>query len=124
MFDFLLKYAGSAGEHWMVQDFAEQAIFSRFSGETFDRKKLELIDRQIANLEASGKQGYSREYEMEQLLTRRFDLMKKLSLPKEELDAFLVRNTNYSDIRKLRVRQALEDGRMAEDDRSAGGDYA
>ena len=40
--------------------------------------------------------------------------MKKLSLPKEELDAFLVRNTNYSDIRKLRVRQALEDGRMDE----------
>ena len=114
VFDFLLKYAGSAGEHWMVQDFAEQAIFSRFSGETFDRKKLELIDRQIANLEASGKQGYSREYEMEQLLTRRFDLMKKLSLPKEELDAFLERYTNYSDIRKLRVRQALEDGKLDE----------
>ncbi len=74
----------------------------------------ELVDRQIANLEASGKQGYSSEYEMKQLLMRRFDLMKKLSLPKEELDAFLVRNTNYSDIRKLRVRQALEDGRMDE----------
>jgi len=87
---------------------------SRFSGETFDRKKLELIDRQIANLEASGKQGYSSEYEMKRLLMRRFDLMKKLTLPKEELDAFLVRNTNYSDIRKLRVRQALEDGRMDE----------
>ena len=114
VFDFLLKYAGSAGEHWIVQDFAEQAIFSRFSGETFDRKKLELIDRQIANLEASGKQGYSREYEMEQLLTRRFDLMKKLSLPKEELDAFLERYTNYSDIRKLRIQQALEDGKMDE----------
>ena len=114
VFDFLLKYAGSAGEHWIVQDFAEQAIFSRFSGETFDRKKLELIDRQIANLEASGKQGYSREYEMEQLLTRRFDLMKKLSLPKGELDAFLERYTNYSDIRKLRVRQALEDGKLDE----------
>ena len=74
----------------------------------------ELVDRQIANIEASGKQGYSSEYEMKQLLMRRFDLMKKLSLPKEELDAFLVRNTNYSDIRKLRVRQALEDGRMDE----------
>jgi len=114
VFDFLLKYAGSAGEHWMVQDFAEQAIFSRFSGETFDRKKLELIDRQIANLEASGKQGYSREYEMEQLLTRHFDLMKKLSLPKGELDAFLERYTNYSDIRKLCIQQALEDGKMDE----------
>ena len=114
VFDFLLKYAGSAGEHWIVQDFVEQAVFSRFSGETFDRKKLELIDRQIANLEASGKQGYSREYEMEQLLTRRFDLMKKLSLPKGELDAFLERYTNYSDIRKLRVRQALGDGKMDE----------
>lgn len=114
VFDFLLKYAGSAGEHWIVQDFVEQAIFSRFSGETFDRKKLELIDGQIADLEVSGKQGYSREYEMEQLLTRRFDLMKKLSSPKEELDAFLERYTNYSDIRKLRVQQALEDGKMDE----------
>ena len=114
VFDFLLKYAGSAGEHWIVQDFVEQAIFSRFSGEMFDRKKLELIDGQIADLEVSGKQGYSREYEMEQLLTRRFDLMKKLSLPKEELDAFLERYTNYSDIRKLRVQQALEDGKMDE----------
>ena len=78
VFDFLLKYAGSAGEHWMVQDFAEQAIFSRFSGETFDRKKLELIDGQIADLENSGKQDYSSEYEMEELLTRRFNLMKTL----------------------------------------------
>ena len=114
VFDFLLKYAGSAGEHWIVQDFVEQAIFSRFSGETFDRKKLELIDGQIADLEVSGKQGYSREYEMEQLLTRRFDLMKKLSSPKEELDAFLDRYTSYSDIRKLRIQQALDDGKTDE----------
>lgn len=114
MFDFLLKYAGSAGEHWMVQDFAEQAIFSRFSGETFDRKKLELADRQITNLEDSGKQGYSSEYEMKRLLMRRFDLMKKLTLPKEELDAFLERYTNYSDIRKLRIQQALEDRKTDE----------
>ena len=114
MFDLLLKCAEPGREHWKVQDFAEQAVFSRFSGETFDRKKLELIDGQIADLEVSGKQGYSREYEMEQLLTRRFDLMKKLSLPKEELDAFLERYTNYSDIRKLCIQQALEDGKMDE----------
>ena len=114
VFDFLLKYAGSAGEHWIVQDFAEQAIFSRFSGETFDRKKLELIDGQIADLENSGKQDYSSEYEMEELLTRRFNLMKTLLQPKEELDAFLERYTNYSDIRKLRVRQAIEDGKTDE----------
>ena len=114
VFDFLLKYAGSAGEHWMVQDFAEQAIFSRFSGETFDRKKLELIDGQIADLENSGKQDYSSEYEMEELLTRRFNLMKTLLQPKEELDAFLARYTHYSDIRKLRIQQALDDGKTDE----------
>lgn len=114
VFDFLLKYPGSAGEHWRVRDFAEQAILSRFSGETFDRKKLELADRQITNLEDSGKQGYSSEYEMKRLLMRRFDLMKKLTLPKEELDAFLERYTNYSDIRKLRIQQALEDGKTDE----------
>ena len=77
VFGLLLKCAGSAGEHWRVQEFAEQAVFSRFSGETFDRKKLEWVDRQIADLDASDKQGYSGEYEMKQLLTRRFDLMKK-----------------------------------------------
>lgn len=114
VFDFLLKYAGSAGEHWIVQDFAEQAIFSRFSGETFDRKKLELIDGQIADLENSGKQDYSSEYEMEELLTRRFNLMKTLLQPKEELDAFLARYTHYSDIRKLRIQQALDDGKTDE----------
>ena len=113
-FDLLLKCAGSAGEHWSVQEFAEQAVFSRFSGEAFDRKKLEWVDRQITALEASGKQGYSGEYKMKQLLTRRFDLMKKLSRPKEELDAFLARYSNYSDIRKLRIRQALDDGETDE----------
>ena len=114
MFDLLLKCAGSAGEHWRVQDFAEQAVFSRFSGEMFDKKKLEWVDRQIAELEASGGQGYSGEYKMKQLLTRRFDLMKKLSRPKEEMDGFLARFTNYSDIRKLRIRQALDDGKTDE----------
>ena len=114
VFDFLLKSAGSAGEHWMVREFAEQAIFSRFSGEAFDKKKLEFVDRQIANLEASDKQSYSIEYEMARLLTRRFDLMKKLSRPKEEMDGFLERYTNYSDIRKLRIRQALDDRKTDE----------
>ncbi|MBD5084808.1 MAG: hypothetical protein HDT33_07045 [Clostridiales bacterium] len=114
VFDLLQKCAGSVGEHWKVRDFAEQAIFSRFSGNSFDKKKLELVDRQIEDLENSGKQGYSSEYEMKQLLTRRFDLMKKLSRPKEELNAFLERYTNYSDIRKLRVQQMLDHGKTDE----------
>ena len=114
IFDLLQECAGSAGEHWKVKDFAEQAIFSRFSGDSFDRKKLDLIDRQIANLEACGKQGYSSEYEMERLLTRRFDLMKELSLPEEELDAYLARHTSYSNIRKLRIRRALDEGKAEE----------
>lgn len=113
-FDLLLNYAGSADEHWKVKEFAEQAVFSRFSGDAFDRKKLEVVDRQIADREASGKQGYSGEYEMKRLLTRRFDLMKKLSRPREEMDAFLERYTDYSDIRKLRIRQALDDGKTDE----------
>lgn len=114
VFDLLLNYAGSADEHWKVKEFAEQAAFSRFSGDKFDRKKLELVDRQIADREASGKQGYSGEYEMKRLLTCRFDLMKKLSRPREEMDAFLERYTNYSDIRKLRIRQSLDDGKTDE----------
>ena len=128
VFDLLLKCAGSSGEHWKVQAFAEQAVFSRFSGEAFDKKKLEWVDRQIAELEASGKQGYSGEYKMKQLLTHRFDLMKKLSRPREEMDAFLARYTNYSDIRKLRIQQALDDGntdeaiRLLEEGKSADRD--
>lgn len=114
VFDLLLNYAGSADEHWKVKEFAEQAAFSRFSGDKFDRKKLELVDRQIADREVSGKQGYSGEYEMKRLLTCRFDLMKKLSRPREEMDAFLERYTNYSDIRKLRIRQSLDDGKTDE----------
>ena len=114
VFGILLKCAGSAGEHWRVQEFAKQAVFSRFSGNAFDKKKLEWVDRQIAELEASGKQGYSGEYEIKQLLTRRFDLMKTLSRPKEEMDTFLAQYTNYSDIRKLRIRQALDDGKTGE----------
>ena len=113
VFDILLNCAG-LGEHWRVREFAEHAVFSRFSGDTFDKKKLEWVDRQIADIAASGRQRYSGEYEMKRLLTRRFDLMKKLSRPKEEMDAFLARYTNYSDIRKLRIRQALDDGKADE----------
>lgn len=114
VFDILLECAGSANEHWKVRDFAEQAVFSKFSGEMYDRKKLELVDRQIADLENPVKQGYFGEYEMKRLLMRRFELMQKLSLPKEELDDFLLRYTSYSDIRKLRVRWALDEGRADE----------
>lgn len=128
VFGTLLEYAGSAGEHWKVKEFAERAIFSRFSGDAFDRKKLELLDRQIADLEASGKKSYSGEYEMMRLLTNRFNLMKKLYVSKEEVDAFLARHTNYSDIRKLGIQQALDDGntdeaiRLLEEGKSADRD--
>lgn len=88
--------------------------FHTLRGSIFDEKKLVLVDEQIAALTSSGKKDYSSEYEMEELLTRRFDLMKKLSLPKEELDAFLNRYTSYSDIRKLCVQQALDEGKTDE----------
>lgn len=114
IFDLLSDCAKSDQEDWFVQDFASQMVFSHFVGKHFDEKKLALVDEQIAALTSSGKKDYSSEYEMEQLLTRRFDLMKKLSLPKEELDAFLEQYTNYSDIRKLRIRQALDAGKTDE----------
>lgn len=86
-------------------------VFSLFAGKHFDKKRLALADEQIAALTLSGGKDYSSEYKMEELLTCRFDLMKKLSLPKEELDAFLDQCTSYPNIRKLRVRQALDEGR-------------
>lgn len=89
VFGLLLNCAESVGEHWEVKEFAERAVFSRFSGDTFDEKKLEWVDRQIADF-------------------------AKLSLSKDEMDAFLARHTNYSDIRKLRIRQTLDDGKTDE----------
>ncbi len=111
-FDRLLNCARSGGENWKARDFATQAIFSRFPGDAFNRKKLELVDRQITALASSGKPDYSNEYEMEHLLMRRFDLMKMLSLPEKELDDFLERYTGYSAIRKLRIQRFLDAGKM------------
>lgn len=113
-FDLLRLCAESASEHWQIRDFAEQAIFSQFPGEAFDRKRLALVDRQIANHEISGMRNYSDKYEMRQLLVRRFDLMKALSFSKEEMDAFLARYTSYPDIRILRVQQAQNEGNLDE----------
>ena len=114
IFDLLAGCAKSDQEEWFVQEFASQMVFSHFAGKYFDEKKLALVDEQISVLTSSGRKDYSSEYKMKELLTRRFDLMKKLSLPKEELDAFLDRYTNYSDIRKLRIRQALDEGKTDE----------
>lgn len=114
IFDILADCVKSGQEDWFVQDFASQMVFSHFAGKYFDEKKLALVDEQIAALTSSGKKDYSSKYEMEELLTRRFDLMKRLSLPKEELDAFLEQYTNYSDIRKLCVQQALDEGKTDE----------
>lgn len=114
IFDLLADCAKSDQEDWFVQDFASQMVFSHFAGKHFDEKRLALTDEQVAALTLSGKKDNSSEYKVEQLLTRRFDLMKKLSLPKEELDAFLNRYTSYSDIRKLCVQQALDEGKTDE----------
>ena len=114
IFDLLADCAKSDQEDWFVQDFASQMVFSHFVGKHFDEKRLALADEQIAALTLSGQKDYSSEYEMEELLTRRFDLMKKLSSPMEELDAFLDRYTSYSDIRKLCVQQALGEGKTDE----------
>jgi hypothetical protein len=89
-------------------------VFSHFVGKHFDEKRLALTDEQISALTLSGKKDYSSEYKIEKLLTCRFDLMKKLSSPKEELDAFLNRYTSYSNIRKLCVQQALDEGKTDE----------
>ena len=114
IFDILADCVKSDRENWFVQDFATQMVFSLFAGKHFDEKKLALVDEKIAVLTRSGKNNYSIEYEMQHLLMRRFDLMKQLSRPKEELDAFLERHTNYSNIRELRIRQALDDGKTDE----------
>ena len=114
IFDLLSDCVKSDREDWFVQDFASQMVFSLFVGKRFDEKKLALTDEQIAALTLAGRKDYSSEYKMKELLTRRFDLMKKLSSPKEELDAFLDRYTSYSDIRKLRIQQALDDGKTDE----------
>ena len=114
IFDILADCVKSDREDWFVQDFAMQMVFSRFAGKYFDEKKLALVDEQIVALTLSSKKDYSSEYEMKRLLMRRFDLMKQLSRPKEELDAFLEQHTKYSDIRKLRVQQALEDEKIDE----------
>lgn len=114
IFDILSDCVKSDRENWFVRDFAVQTVFSHFAGKHFDEKKLALVDEQIVALTQSGKKNYSSEYEMKYLLMRRFDLMKQLSRPKEELDAFLERHTNDSDIRKLRVQQALEEGKTDE----------
>ncbi len=112
VFDLLADCVRSGQEDWLVQDFATQVLFSRFTGENFDEKKLSLVDDQINALASSGKSDYSSEYEMGRLLTLRFELMKKLSRPKKELDAFLEQYTDYSDIRKLRIQRLLDDGKM------------
>jgi len=51
------------------------------------------------------------EYERRKLLTLRFELMKKLSRLKKELDSFLEQYTCYSAIRKLRIQRLLGDGK-------------
>ncbi|NBI10863.1 hypothetical protein D1641_12690 [Colidextribacter sp. OB.20] len=114
IFDLLAGCAKSDQEEWFVQEFASQMVFSHFAGKYFDEKKLALVDEQISALTLSGKKDYSSEYKIEKLLTCRFDLMKKLSSPKEELDAFLNRYTSYSNIRKLCVQQALDEGKTDE----------
>lgn len=110
VFGVLLSCVKSDSQMWQVRDFAEKAIFSRFSGEAFDRKRLELVDEQIAAVEAKDSLQYSDEYTMERLLARRFDLMRKLSRPKEELDGFLARYKSYSAVRKLSVQRCLDAG--------------
>ncbi len=114
IFDRLADGIKSGREDWFVQDFATQMVFSRFPGKHFDEKKLTLVDEQVAALASSGKKDYSSEYKMEELLMRRFDLMKKLSRPREELDTFLEQYTNYSNIRKLRVQRAIDAGKTDE----------
>jgi len=112
VFDLLADCVRSEQEDWLVQDFATQVLFSRFTGKSFDEKKLALVDDQINALASSGKSDYSGEYEMERLLTLRFELMKNLSRPKKELDSFLEQYTCYSAIRKLSIQRLLDDGKM------------
>ena len=114
IFDLLAGCVKSDQEEWFVQEFAEQMLFSRFTGKHYDEKKLALTDEQIVAFISSDKKDYFSDYKMEHLLTRRFDLMKKLSRPREELDAFLERYTSYSDIRKLRIQRMLDRGRIDE----------
>ena len=114
IFDLLADCMKSDEEDWFVQDFATSMVFSRFEGKHFEEKKLALVDERIAVLTSSVKQDYSVQYETEKMLMRRFDLMEKLSQPREELDAFLKQYTGYSNIRKLRVQRAIDESKTDE----------
>lgn len=98
----------------LVRDFVEETLFSYFQDETSERKKLALADQWIATLEKTAGDNYSSEFEIQGLLVRRYDIMKELSMPEEERNAFLERYLNFSAVRKLYVQHMLDTGRPEE----------
>lgn len=115
IFDSLEKLLDDPGTHWLVKQFLKDIIFSDagafdFGDTEFHRKKLALLDGQIATLEGDQHDESNSKCELEWLLMRRFELMGELLLSESERDAFLDKYIRFSDIRKLRVDRLLKTG--------------
>jgi len=116
VFDSLSGLLERPGTHWFVRELVQEIIFpdsevSEFENIRFLRKKLGLLDSQIAALEGKQRGGESfSEYEMEWLLKCRFKMMEKLSFLEAECSAFLDKYIRFPDIRILRVELYLKTG--------------
>ena len=76
-----------------------------FQEPEFLQRKLELLDAQIENAGESG-------YLLESCVMRRLDIMRQLSVSREETERFMQKHYNLPKVRRRLVEEALRDERF------------
>ena len=95
---------------WEAEDFVDAFLFgssymdAAFPEAEFLRRKLDLLDEQIAKAKENG-------YRIDRYTLRRVETMEKLSMDRAEIDAYLQANRQIPAVRKRMVDAAVREGR-------------
>lgn len=119
--DIVYRYGGRNGFidyrcAWNFTSDMEDFLMNEFHDRDLLQKKLEMVDRDIAQMESSTdcENTWSAHYGYQNNILMRLELMKELDYTEEEIRQYRKKNWKFSAVRQLEIRELLETGSIQE----------
>lgn len=99
-----------------LEDYVSDFLLNEFHDEEMLRKKLHMLDEKIAKFQKENYSGnsYSAYYGMVNNIIARIHLMEELNYSKQEIREYRQKYRNFSEIRKIEIREYLSGGKYEE----------
>lgn len=99
-----------------MEDYIRDFLMNEFHDEDFLKKKLVMLDKQIEKAEKrkAEKNSWSIDYEYQNNILKRIEIMEELHYPAEEIHNYKKKNWKLAAVRKLQISELLNKNKLTE----------